>query len=109
MGKEEEIRRWIDKLLEEKLAQQRRVAMRKLRPLIEKRRRGEELTREEVERAMSVTCWKHLAYCCSTKKKCGYRDMVLRALGLTKRDYSKYKKACEGLLWLILAEKRSPG
>ena len=102
----DEARRWIKKLLEEKLAQQRRVAMGRLRPLIEKRRRGEGLTRADVEEAMGATCWGSLAYCCSPEKECGYRDAVLEALGLTKRDYARYKGECKRLLWRVLKRKK---
>jgi len=91
---EERAKDWVRSVLEEKLVAQRRRAREILKPLAKKA-----LTRADVENAMKVLCFNHLAYCCGVDHKCGYRDELLKALGLTEDDYARYKRRCENLLW----------
>lgn len=97
---------WIDAILEETLLNQRRRAMERLRPLIEKKRRGEKLSKKDIEEGMKVLCYGHFCFCCGLKKRCGYRDSLLKALGLTRKDYTDYKDRCKRLFWRVLREKK---
>jgi len=97
---EERAKDWVRSVLEEKLTHQRRRAREILKTLIEKRRK---LTKRDVEKGMKILCYKHLAYCCGIEKKCGYRDSLLNAIGMTKADYIEYKKSCGVLLQEFLA------
>lgn len=73
-----------------------------MKPIAEKRRKGK-LTKKDVERGMRILCFKNLAHCCGPEKKCGYRDSLLRAIGMTKADYIEYKKSCKVFFWEFLA------
>jgi len=97
-------RDWVLSVLNEKLAAQRKRAREVLKPLAEKGK----LTKGDVERAMGVLCFNHLAYCCGPKRKCGYRDELLRTIGMTKADYVRYKRRCEELLWSKLLKRGAP-
>jgi len=44
------------------------------------------------DKAMAITCYGSLAYCCGLEKKCTIRDEALRLLGLSEEDYLKIKK-----------------
>jgi len=44
------------------------------------------------DRAMAITCYGSLAYCCGLEKKCPIRDEALRLLGLSEADYLKIKR-----------------
>jgi len=73
----------------------------KLEELERKRERGERLTEAEAREAMAITCYGNIAYCCGIQKKCPFRDVALRALGITLKEYRKKK---EEKLWDILRE-----
>lgn len=100
---EERAKDWVRSVLEEKLAHQREQTRKLLKFISSKRA----LTRADVENAMKVLCFNHLAYCCGVNHKCGYRDELLNAVGLTKDDYAKYKHRCENLLWTTTDIPRS--
>ena len=38
------------------------------------------------------TCWGSLSCCCSLKRKCEFRDNVMKQLGLTKEQFTKLKE-----------------
>lgn len=44
------------------------------------------------DKAMAITCYGSLAYCCGLEKKCAIRDEALRLLGLSEDDYLKIKR-----------------
>ncbi|MEM1657886.1 MAG: hypothetical protein QXX87_04995 [Candidatus Jordarchaeales archaeon] len=44
------------------------------------------------DKAMAMTCYGSLAYCCGLEKKCATRDEALRLLGLSEDDYLKIKR-----------------
>ncbi|MEM2155769.1 MAG: zinc-ribbon domain-containing protein [Candidatus Jordarchaeales archaeon] len=44
------------------------------------------------DKAMAITCYGSLAYCCGLEKNCATRDEALRLLGLSDEDYLKIKK-----------------
>jgi len=99
---------WVSEILAEALLNQRRRAMEKLKPLAAKKRRGERLTRRDIERGMEILCYKSFAFCCDIPpkgKRCGYRDSLLRVLGLTRNDYRDYKERCKKLFWRVLRER----
>ncbi len=97
--------KWVRQIVEERVRDQRRRARETLKPMTEKKRRGERLTKRDVERGLGVLCFKNLAWCCSLDKKCGYRDSLLKTIGLARKDYRRYKNRCKGLLWSFLKEK----
>lgn len=83
--------KWVRQIVEEKLRNQRRRAKETLRPLTEKRRRGGRLTRNDVEEAMSITCWKHFAGCCALRKKCPIFLSACKSLGVDPKEVYKVK------------------
>lgn len=83
--------RWVSGILEEKLREQRRHTNEKLRPIAEKRLRGEKLTKKDIREAMSVTCWKHFAGCCSLEKKCPIFLSACKVLGADPKEVYKVK------------------
>lgn len=50
------------------------------------------LTRENILRVMSVTCYGSCAYCCGLEKKCVWRNFALAVLKLSKKDYLRLKQ-----------------
>ena len=67
--------------------------------MADKRASGKKLTEEEVLRAMSITCFGHIAYCCGVEKQCPFRDAALVALGISYEEFREMKerKIMEGL------------
>jgi len=48
------------------------------------------LTEDDIERAMSVTCF-GLAYCCGLEKSCFWRDSALQVLGISPSKFREMK------------------
>ena len=48
-----------------------------------------EKTKEDVEKAMSVTCYKNLLYCCGLEKNCFWQNACRKALGKSDENYVK--------------------
>lgn len=62
--------------------------------LIIGRERIQPIFKSVIEKAMALTCYGSLAYCCSLEKRCINRDKALELLGLTREDYRKLKEEC---------------
>jgi len=56
------------------------------------RERIQPVYKSVIEKAMALTCYGSLAYCCSLEKRCANRDRALELLGLTNEDYQKLKE-----------------
>jgi len=56
------------------------------------RERIQPIFKSVIEKAMALTCYGSLAYCCSLDKRCINRDRALELLGLTYEDYRKLKE-----------------
>ena len=56
-------------------------------------------TKADVKKAMSVTCYKNIGYCCGLAKNCIMRDSCRQALGI---DDETYVNAKEKLIWEML-------
>jgi predicted metal-binding transcription factor (methanogenesis marker protein 9) len=56
-------------------------------------------TNTAIKKAMSVTCYRSLAYCCGLAKNCVMRDGCRRALGI---DDTVYVEVKERMLWEML-------
>jgi predicted metal-binding transcription factor (methanogenesis marker protein 9) len=41
--------------------------------------------------AMAGCCFKSIVYCCGLAKHCPYRDQAIVNLGMTKKDYLRFK------------------
>jgi len=69
--------------------------------------------KEDIEEIMKLTCYGSLAYCCGLEKNCPYRDMVLKLLGISKKEYLELKKSFhEQIITIILQrimEKKEGG
>lgn len=52
----------------------------------------ENLTENGVKKIQGVTCFGHLAYCCSVVKECYKRDTVLYLLGIEKDEFEGKKR-----------------
>lgn len=61
----------------------------------------ETLTDDDVRKAMSITCYGDLAYCCGLTKECPWRDACLQALRIDHDTYADVKK---GLIRELLIE-----
>ena len=59
----------------------------------------ETLTKEDVKRAMSVTCYEDIGYCCGLAKPCLWRDSCRQALRIDDETYVEVKEA---VVWEIL-------
>ncbi|MBM4461868.1 MAG: hypothetical protein FJ012_00850 [Chloroflexi bacterium] len=51
------------------------------------------LNGEDVGRAMSITCFGNIGYCCGLKKACVWRDACRQALGIDDDTYTEVKEA----------------
>jgi len=56
-------------------------------------------TKSDVKKAMSITCYKSLAYCCGLTKDCMMRDSCRQALGVDDETYVEVK---ERMIWQML-------
>jgi predicted metal-binding transcription factor (methanogenesis marker protein 9) len=59
----------------------------------------EMVTEEDVTKAMSVTCYQNIGYCCGLEKPCLWRDSCRQALGIDDEVYVEVKEA---VVWEIL-------
>lgn len=48
------------------------------------------------------TCWSSLAFCCSLKRKCKFRDRVMKQIGLTKKQFRNLKEDFDKKLFKLL-------
>lgn len=56
-------------------------------------------TKADVKKAMSVTCYKNIGYCCGLAKDCIMRDSCMQDLGIDDEAYVRVK---EKMIWEIL-------
>jgi predicted metal-binding transcription factor (methanogenesis marker protein 9) len=56
-------------------------------------------TKTDVKKAMSITCYKNLGYCCGLAKDCYMRDGCRQALGVDNETYVRIK---EKMIWEML-------
>jgi predicted metal-binding transcription factor (methanogenesis marker protein 9) len=63
----------------------------------------EMLTEEDINKAMSVTCYENIGYCCGLAKRCLWRDSCRQALGIDDETYVEVK---EQVVWEILNRLR---
>lgn len=74
------------------------AAKKKLDHLIElqkiknKRLKGEQLTDDEIQRAMNLLCWNNFAGCCAPAKECPWNRAVSDALGVDYKELYEAKK-----------------
>lgn len=61
------------------------------------------LTEEDIKKAMSVTCYENIGYCCGLSKPCIWRDSCRQALGIDDETYVEVKEA---VIWEILERLR---
>jgi len=59
----------------------------------------EMLDEEDINRAMSVTCYENIGYCCGLTRPCLWRDSCRQALGIDDEAYVEVK---EEVVWEIL-------
>ena len=53
----------------------------------------ERLDEEDIRRAMSITCYGNIGYCCGLTKVCLWRDSCRQALGIDDKTYVEVKEA----------------
>jgi len=63
-------------------------------------------TKADVKKAMSVTCYKNIGYCCGLAKDCIMRDSCRQALGIDDETYIKVK---EKVIWEMIAILQQEG
>ena len=56
-------------------------------------------TKTDIKKAMSITCYKNIGYCCGLAKDCIMRDSCRQALGINDEIYVKVK---EKVIWEML-------
>ncbi len=56
-------------------------------------------TKADVKKAMSVTCYKNIGYCCGLAKDCIMRDSCRQALGIDDETYVRVK---EKVIWEMI-------
>lgn len=59
----------------------------------------ETLTKEDIYKAMSITCYGNLGYCCGLSKDCPWRDACRQALRIDDQTYVDIK---ENLIWQLM-------
>jgi hypothetical protein len=59
----------------------------------------EKLTSEDIYKAMSITCYGDLGYCCGLSKGCPWRDACRQALHIDDETYLKIK---QNVIWQML-------
>ena len=65
------------------------------------------MTYKEMMKTMNdaEVCFGSLVYCCALRKSCPYRDKAIAKLGLTRRDYSQWKRLMNHNLLTYLQAK----
>ncbi len=53
----------------------------------------ERLDEEDIRRAMSITCYGNIGYCCGLTKVCLWRDSCRQSLGIDDKTYVEVKEA----------------
>jgi len=53
----------------------------------------ERLDEEDIKRAMSITCYGNIGYCCGLTKVCLWRDSCRQSLGIDDKTYVEVKEA----------------
>jgi predicted metal-binding transcription factor (methanogenesis marker protein 9) len=81
---------------ERKKLKKYRLKLRKLQRIAQKKER----TRGDVAKAMSITCYKNIGYCCGLEKDCIWRDCCRAALHIGDGIYVRVK---EKVVWEMLA------
>jgi hypothetical protein len=56
-------------------------------------------TKTDVKKAMSITCYKNIGYCCGLAKDCIMRDSCRQAIGIDDETYVKVK---EKMIWEMI-------
>ena len=89
----EELEKQVEMYVKTKEEEMRRTTekWRKIISLLKK----EKLSKEDVEEALGMLCFRSLAYCCGLEKKCPYRDTVLAILGISEEEYKEVKKKAD--------------
>ncbi len=62
-------------------------------------------TEDDVYRAMSITCYENIGYCCGLTKDCLWRDSCRQALGIDDETYVDIKKS---VIWQLLERADKP-
>jgi len=96
---ERQVRQLTELFMKDKrYAEKLRIVQEKVMPTAQKMMKGEKTSREEVLKAMSITCFGNLAYCCGLEKKCPWRDMARAALRIDDETF----KSKENWIWNVL-------
>jgi hypothetical protein len=62
------------------------------------------LTNEDIYKAMSITCYGNLGYCCGLAKECLWRDACRQVLHIDDKTYVEIK---ENVIWQMLENSGS--
>lgn len=60
-----------------------------------------------IKKIMKETCFRSLSYCCD--KKCDSRDLVIKKLGITEKDFKNLKNKFDLELFKLLENKTPAG
>jgi len=66
-------------------------------------------TKTDIKKAMSITCYKNIGYCCGLAKNCFMRDSCRQALGIDDETYINVKEKMIWEMMAILHEGNSKG
>lgn len=91
----EEYRRVVeDRIISAEAAKKKFDHLIELQKIKNKRLKGEQLTDDEIHRAMNLLCWNSYAGCCSPTKGCPWNSAVSDALGINYEElYEEKRKA----------------
>ena len=85
-----------DKILSAEAAKKKFDQLVELQKIKNKRLNGENLTDDEIQRAMNLLCWGDFAGCCSYVKNCSWNNAVSDALGIDYEELYEEKKKTVG-------------
>jgi len=95
---ERQIRQLKQLSLDPRYGEKLKVVQGKVLPTAKKMLKSEKVTKEDVLKAMSITCYGNLAYCCGLEKKCPWRDMARAALRIDDETF----RSKEDWVWSVL-------
>ena len=85
-----------DKIVDAEATKKKFDLLVELQKIKNKRLNGENLTDDDVARAMNLLCWNDFAGCCSPARNCSWNNAVSDALGINYEElYEEKKKTVE--------------
>lgn len=63
------------------------------------------MNEEEIKKALELTCFHSLSFCCGLRKSCSMRDKARELLGISDKEYIRLKKEFDEKIKEIASKK----